>query len=1002
MQDTTEPIYFYESNKNVLVFNYTPFYRTLSDVHTGIDAIHDQMDTSRGCSKLASNKIYKQRIKNAIISASISNDGSFSTSKGTYNLNQSAHTLSTALDRPTFNNTFNIQVNGQTVSRDDLPSYMKTNEHFIMDQNTTSDVIRNTHLEIVKYEPDDREVSANTIGSKYGVTDTHYVLDCGPKTIFANLTAQNGRVGTSTSVFSGILDSSSSNERISQIREHYQVFIPFMKLSADHTIMLYATPDIDDAGTYVIHMAFTVLTNTEIGSYQNALYSNKRTKNISYSTGNFVSKQISSIPSLPDISQYLGAELYNGYKPKCVDFLMKTNTAVIWKACEPFREIVDDLIKTLPKSFVFDRPTLMIQFFILIKHFGDRFRAIDAVILSKNVDDATTCLTGTSDTFLMRFISLSKMHGCYVNIHNNLILHNIKQLTDSEIQIIAQKQADAKLKMIQDKIDFINQVNTDIKQPTVISSIQIFNQIQNKFSEYFTNMKIYAPRGRLIRKLVSCVASKKFVVSGTNIVFDESDIQTVWKCFQIFRLLLACYNQQGTRDNVTSKPSYFTTGDGEELIKEYYNTASIRHDILNIIKISNLNNITNVTTSIPIVDISHRICNIMKLKDRIAIYKIYMKEPFNFNSEWILNVNNVKIGGNPQIGGNLNTYIDELKQIIKRNPKNITINVTRSRTFISYHYNGSPFNMNIHWLFEDFQGIATYLYSMVDTDNTLYDALSLLYEQIRLHYFYDGMFEPADTNYNVSDNIIQETDEDDYNLIYTDFTLHHHFSILVNVIKRAFEIILPGSTMTFGETIGNISGGEKKIDSTFDFKIDKKTMKSQFSLFTRLSREAALAQNTYIDNDYQNKKEYIEMLKTKRRLTRFYATQYNIKDNVTGNKDEFNKMMYGKHDNITEEKDKAYLTAELKDFDKLIKQYEQPLQKSKLPNSTSKKVPMLKSHIVDNDVMKSERMNFDHPHQLVAPVAGGKIKTKRKRKPNHKSKSKSKIHRKRGTQKRKI
>ena len=326
MQNAKEPIYFYEKGKNVLIFNYTPFYKTLSDVHTGIDAIHDQMDTSRGCSKLASNRTYKQQIKNAIISSATGNDGTFTTSKGSYNLNQSAHTLSTALDRPTFNNTFSIDVNGQNVSRDDLPTYVKMNESLFNDKYTTPEVIRNTHLEIVQYEPKHRMVSANLIGDKYGITDTHYVLDCGSKVIFENLTAQNGPVGTSTSIFSGILDSSSSSDRVPDIKGHYQVFIPFMKLDTDHTIMLYATPEMNE-GVYVIHMAFRMLKNDEIANYQNMFYVQKRAQNIvgTTSANGFIGNQIHSIPSLPDISQYLGAEMYNGRKPTCVDYYLKTN-----------------------------------------------------------------------------------------------------------------------------------------------------------------------------------------------------------------------------------------------------------------------------------------------------------------------------------------------------------------------------------------------------------------------------------------------------------------------------------------------------------------------------------------------------------------------------------------------------------------------------------------------------------------------------------------------------
>ena len=959
-----EPIYYYANKKdNVLVFNTTPFYKHLSDVHMGIDAIHDQMDTTRGCSRLTSNKKYKQKIQNAIIAMSIgSGKGIFSTSQGKYNLTQSAHTLSSVFDRPTYNTTFTITVNDEPRSRTDLYPYVQMTEQSFSDVST--DLIKNTHLELVGYNPKLRDESARMVREKYGIQDTHFVLDCGPKEIFSNLTAQNDQYkGTSTSVFSGILDSSSSSDRVQTIKEHYQVFIPFMKINTKKTIMLYATPVLQN-NNYVVHMAFCIYENIEIPGAQAEFNRRKRNDNINHTHNqdNFVSEIIDSVPTLPDISQYLGAEMYNfkyesttegSYLSECVDFFTKTVSRSVIKKCEPFRNIVDTLLKSDSKL---QRESMMIQFFILLKHFGDRFRAIDSVILSKNTSnnsdnsEITLCLTGTGDTFLMRFISLSNMYGCFVNIKNKLILHNIKNLSPKELDAINKQNKEEKNIFINNRISDIEHIIAQFTERRGEIS-ETFGEIKNALTNYFINMAIFRTR-RTLRRLISCVSSKHYFVKGTNIIFDEINIQIVWKCLQIFKLLIRCYktdnfdNFVGMNDlkNIYNTEQNIDEQNIEKQLDVYYKKSLICKDILDIMDISDLNTIIveKSSSSVPIVDISDKICNKMNLSERIINYSSFIGDVGVANSEWSLGILDAQIGG---ASNDVSEYITRFDEFItnfkfgKLSWNKIEIKHTKTRAFISFINDlGKVYSIHIHWLFTNFHDIAAYLDKNPSND---YPWLTELYEQIRLQHFKTL----CPTYGNLDDQSTSENKK---------FTLHMHYGILKDILIRTFEkILVPDGTSKGGgksdsnkltelknqidaafETflkscdrnrctplINGTQGSDTYMETSGGSNNDMSTVESQFNTFTELSRKEAAARNVYSENKYQSQSDYINMLEATYNLTSFYLDQYKVAENDNVVKVYQDEMGMDMDSNVVNEE--YALQQKIKDLEQLIQSIEE-------------------------------------------------------------------------------
>lgn len=567
-----------EVNDNVLTFNPSEFNKILDEVHTVIDSSHDQKDPVRSSSRLQTDKVYAARLSRIIASSAaaeaITSFNDADTAVG-YNLRtDSVHKLSGALVRKNGKSRFTI--NG--IENTDLPIYTEIDSDVV---NTSSDnYYAGQQLELRPFDPADgsRTPLVRKVRAIYGEGSVGWVQDCGSTDVFSNITSRPATVG-STSVFSGVMDSSSSSEMIADvsIQEFYQIFIPFMRINEDSYIWLYATPykngqiftwfstQLTAAQSTYIFTAIrtrdrktnietfssvspvnvlptitafaTIIKNAAAPVVANLTLDNQATGSNGYSGAlGGACAIITEVPNLPDVSNYIASEGYNA-KQKCIDIFIKRNILVVQAKCNVFLNIVKQIfgitgnILTQTQQYVID------LFFMQIKHFGDRFRAIDAILLSRLIKH----LTGTADTFLMRWICLGEMYGCYSNTGTNLILCDVRALpTEVELNERKYKNFDTTYKDAEGMDVYFN-AKTKPEVDTIISQI---TNIYNFLKIFFQNIQIFQPRGRVIRKLVSIVAPKSFYIdipapNGQTIsyVYREEEIPILWDFYNILHVL---------------------------------------------------------------------------------------------------------------------------------------------------------------------------------------------------------------------------------------------------------------------------------------------------------------------------------------------------------------------------------------------------------------------------------------------------------------------------------
>ena len=428
-QETQRMYGYFGDDSDVCTINpdekYLDYFNELSDVHTCIDMKHDQFDQKRSNAKMRNNKDYIKSIQTAIDNISAPS-GEFTTDKSYYT-KSSAHTLETALERNDISS-FNINkkqspdLNPLMILPFDITNIKEVNS-------------AGHQLEFKRFNPtkDKRVETVKVIAEDYyGDSESSpatYVLDCGPSEIYKNLNIRNEPI-KSKAIFSGIMDSSSSSEYPEEIEPNYKLYVPFMRIYENKTlkgtIMMYAEP----VGDGKIQVQFKYYPKGE---------EDYTTLPKKYDS----SVVINEIPNLPEISDYLAADLHRSERvKKCIDFILKrfTKKDAIKEKCEGLKKSAGDLYKAINgknENYEKNGDEFGKSFFMNIKHWGDRFRAIDAVILTKNDELA---FTGTTDSFLMRFISLANLYGCYAHMGHNLIINDVKELSDEQQQSIKKKK----------------------------------------------------------------------------------------------------------------------------------------------------------------------------------------------------------------------------------------------------------------------------------------------------------------------------------------------------------------------------------------------------------------------------------------------------------------------------------------------------------------------------------------------------------------------------------
>ena len=118
--------------------------------------------------------------------------------------------------------------------------------------------------------------------------------------------------------------------------------------------------------------------------------------------------------------------------------------------CKPYKVLGLQLFVEIGTNSIFANKSdsFVMAFLMKIKHIGDKFRAIDSFILTEK---GSPTLTGTIDTFLMRYCCLANLYICCANKNGgDLTINDIKQLTPDQLAIIKYKK---------DQIELTNKIN---------------------------------------------------------------------------------------------------------------------------------------------------------------------------------------------------------------------------------------------------------------------------------------------------------------------------------------------------------------------------------------------------------------------------------------------------------------------------------------------------------------------------------------------------------------
>jgi hypothetical protein len=537
-------------NKGDPVPDWIPYYEKLDKIHDATDARHDQESTARCSSRLITDPEYRAYLhKNILQKAGFTPANyQFKTRSGddvaddeTYNLDtDSIHKLYKALLRKPGHDSFSIDS-----LQNSLPIYIVV-ESDTLKSTLPDNEYANCQVEISKYDelpqpPTDIDTFVRVTNGKNNTFK--FVNDCGSSNLYKKFVIPPPPPlppPPPTSVFSGIMDSSSTNDREIDIKQHFQVFIPFMYvLEQQRTVWLYCCPNEDFSSIDAYFSKPITYEDARViynhingkGIDYNKVYISSLQNRFGHTNHVFGHMNITNIPTLPEISNYIASEGYNQRK-KCIDLFIKTDKITVEGNCGPFFECAKFIFTIIGTNIKTTEKSLIDRFFMQIKHFGDRFRVIDSEILSHG-DGESGAITGTCDSFLKNLFVQAEMYGIYANKGTNLVLSNIRDPPPQEAIIDRLKRTilytyidyNAMKTYVDDKMSIFKDREQITNIITVVDNLRIF----------FQNVDIFQPRGSTIRKLVSIVAAKKFFafVNGKQIVFDEVEIQEIWKLYKI-------------------------------------------------------------------------------------------------------------------------------------------------------------------------------------------------------------------------------------------------------------------------------------------------------------------------------------------------------------------------------------------------------------------------------------------------------------------------------------
>ena len=450
----------YHYNSNVLVFNESfgggGFATLLNRIHGFIDCIHDQFDPQRKNIFFSTTKgnnesdALKQRIWEYFIGTNPETNliptNPFYANGKDYYYNTGIHTLAHALE---------IEDSAQDTGIElkiTEPDYV-TNDHrmpfkckkwgdIVTSPSPTATIDSMTVYKFTDYNPPSGQsgVFGEELRTKYlhldGVTNPnkYYIHDCGSKSFHDEFVKQtNPPEGKAISFFSGILDSSTTNDPVpindvsDENIDKLQFEIPYLYLpgSEGYRINVHCKFKHDDLNTNTKRkdIETLVLTFKLLDASGNPVL---KLNNVPVSES--VNVKSENVPSLPDVSEFLSGKL------GCINAIKRMVTGK--NPCKYLKGELQELF-ALYHNKEFEQ-----MFMIAFKHMGDKIRLIDAII-ANNVLSNGKCHTATVDTFSNRYaisgnlhtiLPIKTGHYIYVNNYHSIDVKMIKIMKKQQIE----------------------------------------------------------------------------------------------------------------------------------------------------------------------------------------------------------------------------------------------------------------------------------------------------------------------------------------------------------------------------------------------------------------------------------------------------------------------------------------------------------------------------------------------------------------------------------------
>lgn len=470
---------------NLCILNTTspnlPFYWTLLKTHGLIDMYHDQLDGGRGGDLKSKDADYRKRgIINNIAKSTfgqhvVFQSGSTNIHKEYNTETNGVHTLQDALERN--GDDFFIRLGANIYNSPPLPDLIITNWN-CKEGVYPPNECKNKTVVYKRFDTQpgcSNDVAGTRVREHTGINDPPnpeygIVLDAGPNEVFQSIKGSPPEVRRN--IMSGKLDSSSAAGGVSLIEPaKHQVYIPFMNIYDRNrvltgAIMVYATWLTEEevvaigrdrfsvepgrfADGYAVFLAFRYAQFTEAdlaNMYANANIasvsdSEDRASNVFRVLENGMWEHYlvtSNVPDLPLISNYMAGN--RGCFSYIKNLVMGNKKHSV---CAPYKELAIRLMdkigvgNTVFATDYYNDETsdFTMAFLMSLKHMGDKFRVIDAFILSSTAPYYTT--TGTIDGFLLRFACLSNLYVYCANKNGgNLTVNDVRSISPEEMAIM--------------------------------------------------------------------------------------------------------------------------------------------------------------------------------------------------------------------------------------------------------------------------------------------------------------------------------------------------------------------------------------------------------------------------------------------------------------------------------------------------------------------------------------------------------------------------------------